>query len=246
MRTRCTRRSGHTLDVRIHRITARQHHVPRDCVVTVRAQGHSTLSARVKQPIDQPTWNPTPARRPGRAADVAAFAAMRATLDAHEQEHRRIGEANRVVAQDNFRALDVSATGSTRAEAMRNLAAAIRADKNSGAPTPRPRRTRSIHSAAPPSSVRRMMNRGDAPIAGEIEKRRLLQKRRWLSTCCVRQGPPSVSGSRPRSEGGVRSDRQPATPQPAGTGVRPLARTPTAAQVFHDGLGGRPVRLGHC
>ena len=100
-----------------------------DGVVTVRAQGHSTLSVRVQQPIDRPTWNPTPARRPGRATDVAAFAAMRATLDAHEQEHRRIGEANRVVAQDNFRALDVSATGSTRAEAMRNLADAIRAEQ---------------------------------------------------------------------------------------------------------------------
>jgi hypothetical protein len=98
-------------------------------VVTVRARGHTRLSVRVRQPIDRPTWNPTPPRRPGRAADVAGFAAMRATLDAHEREHRRIGEANRVIAENNFRALDVSATGSTRAEAMRNLADAIRAEQ---------------------------------------------------------------------------------------------------------------------
>jgi hypothetical protein len=98
-------------------------------VVTVRAQGHSRLSVRVRQPTDRPTWTPTPANRAGHAADVAAFAAMRATLDAHEQDHRRIGEANRVVAENNFRTLDVSATGSTRAEAMRNLAAAIRAEQ---------------------------------------------------------------------------------------------------------------------
>ncbi len=97
--------------------------------LTAAARGNDRLAIRVSQPIDRPSWNPTPQNRPGRDADVAAFAAMRTSLDAHEQQHRQIGEQQRGIQEKKYRALDLTGTGSTRQEAMTNVTEAFRLER---------------------------------------------------------------------------------------------------------------------
>jgi hypothetical protein len=46
---------------------------------------------------------------------------MRASLDAHEQQHRDIGQAWRSTLQDRFRAINFSVTGTDRADAMNQV-----------------------------------------------------------------------------------------------------------------------------
>ncbi|MDQ6623370.1 MAG: DUF4157 domain-containing protein [Verrucomicrobiota bacterium] len=81
-------------------------------------KGHDKLSVSVSCPIDRPQWNPSP--RPNRAAEVAAWNAMRATLDAHEAQHRKIGQTWRGTLEQRYRAVDFSVTGKDKAEAMAN------------------------------------------------------------------------------------------------------------------------------
>src|SRR5512143_2724363 len=52
-----------------------------DGSVEAHVTGHNGLSVSVNSPIDRPQWSPS--RRSNRAAVVAAWQAMRATLDAH-------------------------------------------------------------------------------------------------------------------------------------------------------------------
>jgi predicted secreted Zn-dependent protease len=77
--------------------------------------GHNGLSVSVSSPVDRPQWNPS--RRPNRDAVVAAWQSMRATLDAHENQHRKIAERERLRVQGEFRSLDFTVTGADRAAA---------------------------------------------------------------------------------------------------------------------------------
>lgn len=87
--------------------------------VTLTVKGNNRLTVSVSCPIDRPRWSPS--RRPNRAAEAAAWASMRATLDAHEQQHRAIGQAWRTTLQDRFRAINFSVTGTNRADAMNQV-----------------------------------------------------------------------------------------------------------------------------
>lgn len=93
-----------------------RHQTSPDGTVEVTVSGHNKLTVSVSCPIDRPDWTPT--RRPNRAAEVAAWSAMRASLDAHEREHRRIGQEWRTTLQDRFRAVNFSVTGNSQEEAM--------------------------------------------------------------------------------------------------------------------------------
>lgn len=87
--------------------------------VTLTVKGHNRLTVSVRCPVDRPRWSPS--RRANRDAEVAAWASMRATLDAHEQQHRDIGEAWRGTLQAHFRAINFSVTGTSRADAMNQV-----------------------------------------------------------------------------------------------------------------------------
>ncbi|WP_322814461.1 DUF4157 domain-containing protein [Chloroflexus sp.] len=88
----------------------------RDGRVRVTARGTPSATVGVDCPIDRPEWEPT--ERPNRDAEVAAWQAMRATLDAHEAEHRRIGQRWRAILEGRFRAVSFTVTGSDAADAM--------------------------------------------------------------------------------------------------------------------------------
>jgi hypothetical protein len=98
-----------------------------DGTVQARARGHAGLSVTVTCPIDRPEWSPS--RRPNRADEVRAWQAMRAALDAHEQQHRKIGEAWRSKLEQLWRKADVTATGSDAQDARANLVAALQAEQ---------------------------------------------------------------------------------------------------------------------
>jgi predicted secreted Zn-dependent protease len=91
-----------------------------DGSVEAHVLGHTGLSVSVSSPVDRPEWNPN--RRSNRAAVVAAWQAMRATLDAHENQHRKIAEQERLRVQGEFRALDFTVTGADRAQARAAVA----------------------------------------------------------------------------------------------------------------------------
>lgn len=86
--------------------------------VTANVRGHNTLTVAVNCPIDRPEWNPS--RRPNRDAEVAAWRAMRTTLDGHEADHRRIGQTWRSTLEGRYRAINFSVTGVDQADAMAN------------------------------------------------------------------------------------------------------------------------------
>lgn len=93
--------------------------------VTVRGAKSSTVS--VDCPIDRPEWNPS--ERANRAGEVAAWNAMRATLDAHEAEHRRIGQHWRGTLEQRFQAVNFTVTGSDEADAMQQARDRIAAEQ---------------------------------------------------------------------------------------------------------------------
>lgn len=90
-----------------------------DNTVRATATGSPRLSVAKTCPIDGPTWSPS--ARPNQAAERAAWQSMKSTLNAHEQQHRQIGEQQRVVLQTNYRAVNLTATGSDRADALAQL-----------------------------------------------------------------------------------------------------------------------------
>ncbi|OAN38274.1 hypothetical protein A6A03_05130 [Chloroflexus islandicus] len=88
----------------------------RDGQVRVTARGTPSATVTVDCPIDRPEWNPT--ERPSRAAEVAAWNAMRVDLDAHEAAHRRIGRQWRATLEQRFRSVHFTVTGSDAGDAM--------------------------------------------------------------------------------------------------------------------------------
>lgn len=98
-----------------------------DGTVKVTIKGHKGLKVTVDSPVDRPTWDPS--KRPNRDAEVKAWNAMRKVLDAHEEEHRKIAEQERVKAEQKFQNLDISATGATKDEAKQNAITALEAEK---------------------------------------------------------------------------------------------------------------------
>jgi hypothetical protein len=90
-----------------------------DGSVEATVSGSPRLSVSKRCPIDSPTWTPT--ARPNRAAEIAAWRTMKTTLMAHERDHQRIGEEQRVLAQQNYRAVRFSVTGSDRADAQQQV-----------------------------------------------------------------------------------------------------------------------------
>lgn len=88
----------------------------RDGRVRITARGTPSATVTVACPIDRPEWEP--AERPNCVAEVAAWNAMRADLDAHEAEHRRIGQQWRVTLEQRFRSVNFTVTGSDASDAM--------------------------------------------------------------------------------------------------------------------------------
>ena len=87
--------------------------------VRASASGSSQLSVTKTAPIDSPDW--LPAARPNQAAEQTAWNAMKQTLLAHENRHRTIGEQERVRMQTSFRAIQITATGSSEADATQQV-----------------------------------------------------------------------------------------------------------------------------
>jgi hypothetical protein len=56
---------------------------------------------------------------------------MRTSLDAHENEHRRIGREWRATLEGRFRAVDITVTGADAADARAQLVAQIQAEQQS-------------------------------------------------------------------------------------------------------------------
>lgn len=98
-----------------------------DGTFTAHISGHSGLRVSVRSPVDRPSWNPS--RRPNRAAEAQAWGAMRAALDAHEADHVRTAERERARIEGEYRALDISAAGATRAEARAAAVAQLQAQQ---------------------------------------------------------------------------------------------------------------------
>lgn len=95
--------------------------------VQLRARGHDKLTVSVSCPVDRPQWSPS--RRENRDAEVQAWKAMREVLDAHENEHRRIGREWRATLEGRFRAVDVTVTGSDESDAREKLIEKVQADQ---------------------------------------------------------------------------------------------------------------------
>ncbi|MBW4448471.1 MAG: DUF4157 domain-containing protein [Spirirestis rafaelensis WJT71-NPBG6] len=98
-----------------------------DGSVEARVTGHPKLSVSKSCPIDSPRWSPS--QRPNRAAEVTAWNRMKATLDAHEQQHRRIGEKQRVIMENNFRVIDITGNGSDREQARSSAISQVVAEQ---------------------------------------------------------------------------------------------------------------------
>jgi predicted secreted Zn-dependent protease len=88
-------------------------------------KGNPKLKVTVNSPVDRPTWNPS--QRPNRAAVVKAWQNMRSVLDAHEDEHRKIAEQERVKMEANWQSVDITATGATKDEAKQKAIADLQA-----------------------------------------------------------------------------------------------------------------------
>ncbi|MCB9301685.1 MAG: DUF4157 domain-containing protein [Lewinellaceae bacterium] len=91
--------------------------------VRLTASGHNGLTVSVRITIDRPHWNPSP--RPNRAAERAAWQSAMSVLDAHEQEHRAIGEQWRVTLEERFRAINLTVSGASQADAREQLRAQL-------------------------------------------------------------------------------------------------------------------------
>jgi hypothetical protein len=91
--------------------------------VEATVRGHNALTVTVSCPIDRPQWNPS--ARPNRDAEVAAFSNMRTALDAHEQQHRSIGQTWRATLESRFRGVNFTVTGTDRADAIAQVQAEV-------------------------------------------------------------------------------------------------------------------------
>ena len=87
--------------------------------VQMTVTGHPGLSVSVTCPVDRPQW--APSARPTRAAEVAAWNGMRASLDAHEQQHRSIGQTWQATLTQRWQGVNFSVTGTDRADAMQQV-----------------------------------------------------------------------------------------------------------------------------
>lgn len=90
-------------------------------------QGRSSNSITHTAPQDLPNWNPT--ARPNREAEVAAWNTMHGTLQAHENEHVRIAEENRVAMETDWQNVNIEGTGASLAAARTDAARQLREDK---------------------------------------------------------------------------------------------------------------------
>lgn len=90
-----------------------------DSGVSLTAKGHNRLTVALNCVMDLPQWSPT--ARPNRAAEVDAWNSMKATLSAHEREHRTIGQTWRAKLEGRYREIDMTVTGADRADARRQL-----------------------------------------------------------------------------------------------------------------------------
>lgn len=94
-----------------------------DGKVRADVKGSPTATVTVNCPVDRPQWNPS--KRTNQAAEASAWSAMRATLDAHESAHKKIGATWQGTLQSRFRAVDFSITGKDKTEAMANATAEL-------------------------------------------------------------------------------------------------------------------------
>jgi len=99
--------------------------------IELTGKGNPRLTVTVNCPVDRPEWSPS--RRANRDADVSAWRSMRQTLDAHENEHRRIGKDWKDTLQGRFRAMDVTVTGTDAPDARQQLVDKVQAEQKSWA-----------------------------------------------------------------------------------------------------------------
>ncbi len=100
-----------------------------DGSVKADVRGNPQSSVSVSCPIDRPDWSPS--ARPNQAAEVAAWRAMRTTLDAHEAQHRQIGQTWRATLETRYRGVNFSVTGTDASDAMTNATNELETRKNS-------------------------------------------------------------------------------------------------------------------
>ena len=99
-----------------------------DGSVQATVMGHPGLSVSKTCPIDSPQWNPSD--RPNRRNELAAWNAMKVSLDVHERQHRQIGETERVTMQSRFRTVQFTITAGSRKEAMEQIGTQLETLKN--------------------------------------------------------------------------------------------------------------------
>lgn len=118
--TRCTYSFNGDLNIRFENLP--------DGSVQATVSGHPRLSVSKSCPIDSPQWNPS--YRPNRRNELAAWNAMKVSLDAHERQHRQIGETDRVTLQSSFRTVQFTLTAASREEAMEQIRTQVETLKN--------------------------------------------------------------------------------------------------------------------
>src|SRR5688572_10550965 len=93
----------------------------------LRGKGHNKLTVGVSCPVDRPEWSPS--RRANRGAEVTVWRNMRSTLDAHENEHRKIGREWKDTLEGRFRAVDITVTGADARDARQQLVDKVQAEQ---------------------------------------------------------------------------------------------------------------------
>jgi hypothetical protein len=93
----------------------------------LRGKGHNKLTVGVSCPVDRPEWSPS--RRTNRGAEVTAWRNMRSALDAHENEHRKIGREWKDTLEGRFRAVDITVTGADASDARQQLVDKVQAEQ---------------------------------------------------------------------------------------------------------------------
>ena len=87
--------------------------------VSLTAKGNPRLSVSVDCPTDLPQW--APSGREGRTRQQLAWINMIKVLDAHEGRHRAIGQTWKATLQQQFRATNVTVTGTDQDDARSKL-----------------------------------------------------------------------------------------------------------------------------
>ena len=109
-------------------------------------KGHDKLTVNVDCPVDRPQVESVETR-PNQAAELAAWNSMRATLDAHESQHRKIGQTWRGDIEKRFQRRRLQRDRQkTKRKRWRTRPPSYRPSNNNGLPTRRRRRMRSIPS----------------------------------------------------------------------------------------------------